>query len=274
MKTKVENLIRKNVKALKPYSSARDDFKGIGDNMVFLDANENPFDRGLNRYPDPNQTEVKVRISELKNISTDQLLIGNGSDEVLDLIVRVFCEPNIDKIMILPPTYGMYRVIAGINAVDVIAVNLDSKFQPKVKEILSAANETTKILFLCSPNNPSGNLMDKTKVEAILNGFEGIVVIDEAYADFSSESSWIQELDRFPNLIVTQTLSKAYGLAGIRLGMCFASPLIIRALNKIKPPYNVNALTQREALNKLRDSVSLNKDVDQILTERKLLEHE
>lgn len=267
----IQNLIRPSIKALKPYSSARDEFKGLKNNMTFLDANENPFENGVNRYPDPQQMDLKCVISKLKGIPTENILLGNGSDEVLDLIIRMFCEPNKDNIIILPPTYGMYEVLADVNAVETIAVELSETFQPNVSQILNASNENSKILFLCSPNNPTGNSFNRVEVEELLNKFQGIVVIDEAYIDFSEQESWPIRLQEFPNLVITQTLSKAYGMAGIRLGICFASEDIICVLNKIKPPYNINQLTQEKAIEQLQKSNLVEEQIALILKERSLL---
>mgnify|MGYP000306619549 CR=1 FL=1 len=267
----IQDLIRPTIKALKPYSSARDEFQGATDDMVFLDANENPFENGVNRYPDPQQRNVKVLLSKAKAIPQENILLGNGSDEVLDLIFRVFCEPNQDNIITLPPTYGMYSVLANINAIDIVSVQLDANFQPKVNEILAAANSKSKLLFLCSPNNPSGNSFEAKSIERLIKSFNGIVVIDEAYIDFSNQESWINKLNEFPNLIVTQTLSKAYGMAGIRLGVCYASSYIISMLNRIKPPYNVNELTQQKAILQLKQEDLVQKQILDILKERELL---
>ena len=267
----IQKLIRPTIKALKPYSSARDEFQGNSDDMVFLDANENPFENGVNRYPDPQQRSVKSLLSEIKNIPEKNILLGNGSDEVLDLIFRAFCEPNQDNIITLPPTYGMYSVLANINAVEIKSVQLDDNFQPKVDEILEVSNDNSKLLFLCSPNNPTGNSFEAKSIEELIKKFQGIVVIDEAYIDFSNEESWISRLSEFPNLIVTQTLSKAYGMAGIRLGICYASSEIISVLNRIKPPYNVNELTQQRAIQQLKLNDLTKKQVEDILTERKNL---
>ena len=268
----IESLLRENIKTIKAYSSARDEYKDASADMVFIDANENPFQTRVNRYPDPQQSKVKARLAELKGVSTSQILLGNGSDEVLDLIFRAFCEPNIDNIITLPPTYGMYSVLADLNAIDIISVNLSTNFQPKVDDILSRQNANSKLLFLCTPNNPTANSFDAEKVEALIRAFNGIVVIDEAYIDFSQQESWMSRLDDFPNLIVTQTLSKAYGLAGIRLGICYASPFIISILNKIKPPYNVNQLTQEKALERLNQADEVQKEVLTILKQRQWLE--
>ncbi|MCF8273459.1 MAG: histidinol-phosphate transaminase [Flavobacteriaceae bacterium] len=267
----IQNLIRPTIKALKPYSSARDEFQGVPADMVFLDANENPFENGVNRYPDPHQNKLKGILSKIKNIPNQNILLGNGSDEVLDLIFRMFCEPNKDNVIILPPTYGMYEVLANLNAIETIKVILSETFQPKVEDILSVSNTNSKLLFLCSPNNPTGNSFTTHEVEKLLTGFKGIVVIDEAYIDFSKEKSWIERLEEFPNLIITQTLSKAYGMAGIRLGICYASTEIISVLNTIKPPYNVNELTQQKAIENL-NKVDLAKiQIADILKERDIL---
>ena len=267
----IQDLIRPTIKALKPYSSARDEYQGNSDDMVFLDANENPFENGVNRYPDPQQRTVKFLLSKIKGIPKQNILLGNGSDEVLDLIYRAFCEPNQDNIITLPPTYGMYSVLANINAIEIKSVQLDDNFQPRVEDILNVANSNSKLLFLCSPNNPTGNSFEAKSIERLIKEFKGIVVIDEAYIDFSNEESWVSRLNEFPNLIVTQTLSKAYGMAGIRLGICYASEEIISVLNRIKPPYNVNELTQQKAISQLEQPELTQKQVADILQERDLL---
>ena len=267
----IDTLIRPNIKTLKPYASARDEFKDFDKDMVFLDANENPFENGVNRYPDPQQLQLKLAISELKHIPVNQILLGNGSDEVLDLIFRAFCEPNKDNILMLSPTYGMYEVLANINAVETISVLLDDNFQPQVDKILEASNNQSKVLFLCSPNNPTANSFERQSIEKLLLNFKGLVVIDEAYIDFSDQESWLSQLDKFPNLIVIQTLSKAYGLAGIRLGMCFASAEIIAVMNLLKPPYNVNQLTQQSALERLKNSIQVSDEILIILQQRDTL---
>ncbi len=241
---RLEDLVRPNIQRLVPYSSARHEFTGTAD--VFLDANESPYPSELNRYPDPYQARLKSRIAELKGLSEDQIFLGNGSDEAIDLMIRIFCEPRRDEIMILPPTYGMYKVAADIADVWVTEVPLIDDFQLDVDMIPRAASGGTKLLFICSPNNPTGNLMSERDVRKVLREFLGVVVIDEAYADFVGHS-WTSRLDEFENLIVMQTLSKAWGLAGIRLGMAFAHPKIIRLFNAVKPPYNVNVLTQTAA---------------------------
>ena len=264
----LNTIVRTNIKNLKPYSSARDEYKEATGEMVFLDANENPFQNGVNRYPDPQQHKVKSQLSTLKGVSTENILLGNGSDEVLDLIFRAFCEPNQDKIITLPPTYGMYSVLANINAIENIEVELDQDFQPNTTKVLSVANTQTKLLFLCSPNNPTANSFDAYRIENLVSNFKGIVIIDEAYIDFSKEESWSSRLNEFPNLIVTQTLSKAYGMAGIRLGVCYASKAIVSVLNRIKPPYNVNELTQLKALERLSKPTAVSEEIQKILQQR------
>ncbi len=264
----IQDLIRPSIRVLKPYSSARDEFQGNSDAMVFLDANENPFENGVNRYPDPQQRTVKSLLSKIKHIPESNILLGNGSDEVLDLIFRVFCEPNQDNIITLPPTYGMYSVLANINAVTIKSVQLDDNFQPNVDDILSTSDSNSKLLFICSPNNPTGNSFTAKSIEKLITTFKGIVVIDEAYIDFSNEESWINQLNEFPSLIVTQTLSKAYGMAGIRLGICYASKEIVSVLNRIKPPYNVNELTQQRAIAQLERFERTQQQVKSILAER------
>ena len=267
----IKDLIRENIKSLEAYSSARDEFKAMSSEFVFIDANENPFDTGLNRYPDSQQTLVKEALSKLKGISEEQILLGNGSDEVLDLIFRVFCEPREDNVIVLPPTYGMYEVLANTNAIKLVKIPLVENFQPNVKEIIKGQDAKTKLLFICSPNNPTANSFNATSIETLIKEFNGIVVIDEAYIDFSIEDSWLCRLDEFPNLIVTQTLSKAYGLASIRLGICYASKEIISILNKIKPPYNVNQLTQDVALQSLFNQEKVKNEIAIIISERNQL---
>ncbi|MER3317379.1 MAG: histidinol-phosphate transaminase [Allomuricauda sp.] len=264
----LNKLVRASVSMLQPYSSARDEYVSDGSEMIFLDANENPFDNGVNRYPDPYQRSLKSLLAEQKGVSENQILLGNGSDEVLDLIYRAFCEPNKDNIITLPPTYGMYKVLAGINAVENKEVLLTANFELNVDEILETEDSNSKLLFICSPNNPTGNSFKKEGIEKLLKSFNGLVVIDEAYIDFSQDESWLPQLSMYPNLIVTQTLSKAYGLAGIRLGICYASKEIIGVLNKIKPPYNVNQLTQQRALQRVLNQDLVNQEVKQVLEER------
>lgn len=267
----LNKITRPSIQALKPYSSARDEFQGVTDNMVFLDANENPFENGVNRYPDPHQGKLKSILSEIKGISVKNILLGNGSDEVLDLIYRAFCEPNQDNVLILPPTYGMYEVLANLNAIHLKKINLTDDFQPKVNDILQSADAKSKLLFICSPNNPSGNSFSSQVIESLISNFKGLVVIDEAYIDFSTEKSWLSRLNEFPNLIVTQTLSKAYAMAGIRLGICYASEAIISILNTIKPPYNINELTQNKAIELLNIEDLARNQIHAILKEREIL---
>ena len=271
MSFNLDNITRENVKGLRPYSSARDEYVSDGSKMVFLDANENPFENGVNRYPDPKQRSLKALLAKQKDIEEGNILLGNGSDEVLDLLFRAFCEPGKDNVITLPPTYGMYNVLSGINHVENQTVLLDSDFQPNVEAILNTINKESKLLFVCSPNNPTGNSISTKKIQQLLNSFSGLVVIDEAYIDFSSEQSWVSKLSEYPNLVVTQTLSKAYGMAGIRLGICIASEQIIAVLNKIKPPYNVNELTQQRAIERLAQSEVVQEEVNTILSERILL---
>ena len=268
----INNLVRENVKSMKPYSSARDDFEDFDTaNMIFLDANENPYQNGVNRYPDPQQSNVKSVLAKLKNISKNQILLGNGSDEVLDLIFRAFCEPKVDNVITLPPTYGMYGVLANLNNIENREVLLSTDFQPEVEKILEAVDNNTKVIFLCSPNNPTGNSFSDENITYLLQNFNGLIVIDEAYIDFSEKESWLAKMDEYPNLVITQTLSKAYGLAGIRLGICYASAAIISVLNKIKPPYNVNELTQLRALERLSDPEKIKYEIVSIIRQRDLL---
>ena len=266
------DLVRGNIKSLKPYSSARDEYKDIAINdMIFLDANENPFENGVNRYPDPQQLTVKKVLATIKNINKKNILLGNGSDEILDLLFRAFCEPNKDNIITLPPTYGMYSVLASLNAIEDRKVLLSTDFQPQIQQILATVDDNSKILFVCSPNNPSGNSFSEEVIETLLKKFQGLVVIDEAYIDFSKQESWLKKLNEYPNLVITQTLSKAYGMAGIRLGICYASEEIIQILNNIKPPYNINELTQQKALERLQDKEGVAQEIETILFERNQL---
>lgn len=247
----LNNIIRENIKKLVPYSTARDEYKGS--EGIFLDANESPFNTGLNRYPDPHHTELKSIFSQLKKVQPENILFGNGSDEIIDLIYRVFCEPGLHNAVILPPTYGMYKVAAQMNNVEIKEVCLNENFQPDAEKILAEINENTRIVFFCSPNNPSGNVINNEAIKTVLKIFNGIVVVDEAYIDFCEEHTWLKELTNYPNLIIMQTFSKAWGMAGIRLGVLFASAPIIEILHKIKPPYNINVLTQRVALQALQN---------------------
>jgi len=267
----INRIVRDNVKGLQPYSSARDEYVSDGSDMIFLDANENPYENGVNRYPDPQQRSLKDALAAQKGVSSNHMLLGNGSDEVLDLIFRAFCEPKKDNIITLPPTYGMYKVLANTNDIEEKRVLLTDAFQPNLSEIFSAVDENSKIIFLCSPNNPTGNSFENGKIKTILESFNGLVVIDEAYIDFSKNNSWVSKIKEYPNLIVTQTLSKAYGLAGIRLGICYASEEIIQILNKIKPPYNVNELTQQRALDRVLDQEKVKTEISSILEGRESL---
>ncbi|WBL23703.1 histidinol-phosphate transaminase [Zunongwangia sp. HRR-M8] len=270
-KVNIQNLVRENVKRLKPYSSARDEYKATGTEMVFLDANENPYQTDVNRYPDPHQRNVKNELAKIKGIQPEQILLGNGSDEVLDLLFRAFCEPAKDNVITLPPTYGMYKVLSEINNIENREVLLSQDFEPQVSAILDKSDANSKLLFLCSPNNPTGNTFSEEKVEELLQKFNGLVIIDEAYIDFSGKESWLNRLQQYPNLVITQTLSKAYGMAGIRLGICCASEEIIEILKKIKPPYNVNQLTQQRALNRILDVDGVSIEVTDILKGREEL---
>ncbi len=263
----IQNLVRKTILNMKSYSSARDEFKEFETNMVFLDANENPFSNGYNRYPDPQQKLLKTLLAKQKKVTLNQILLGNGSDEVIDLLLRVFCEPNQDNIITLPPTYGMYGVLADLNAIENREILLTKDFEPNVDEILNGVSENTKIIFLCSPNNPTGNSFSDESILYLLRNFNGLVVLDEAYIDFSTKESWLSELNDFPNLVIIQTLSKAYGLAGLRVGIAYASDEIISILNKIKPPYNLNTSSQEIALKKLTQN-TLTAQVKKIVSER------
>lgn len=267
------SLVRKNVRNLKPYSSARDEFKGSA--SVWLDANENPNNNGLNRYPDPLQKKLKARISELKNVRTENMFLGNGSDEAIDLLFRGFCEPGKDKALICSPTYGMYQVSADINDVEVIDVPLNCDWQLNTESIRKHfTDQNLKLIFICSPNNPTGNSMNREDVLALVSTFNGLVVIDEAYIDFAETKSLSSELEQSNNLVILQTLSKAWGLAAIRLGMAFADTEVIDVLNRIKPPYNVNQLTQEIALKELADETGFKKELEAILSERTRLTKE
>ena len=251
----LDQLTRENIKALQPYSSARNEFSGTA--SVYLDANENPFNAPFNRYPDPLQGQLKQRIAEIKGIGAQHIFLGNGSDEAIDLLYRAFCEPKVDNTISISPSYGMYQVCADINNTPITKVSLNSDFSLDADAVLTACNDHTKLIFLCSPNNPSGNLLDSDAIEKILMNFSGLVIIDEAYIDFCPEASWIPDLKDFPNLVILQTFSKAWGMAGIRLGMAFASKEIIAIFNKIKYPYNLNMLTQQLALELLADTENM-----------------
>lgn len=268
----INTLVRRNVLTLKPYSSARDEFHGEAE--IFLDANENPYPSPYNRYPDPLQWKVKEKLAGIKGVKPTQIFLGNGSDEPIDLIVRAFCEPNQDSILITEPTYGMYKVCADVNAVNVQQVLLTPDFDLDLDAIPNTFDATTKVIFLCSPNNPTGNLLSRDKIVEVLKRFYGLVVIDEAYIDFAKSKSFVQELRKYPNLVVLQTFSKAWGLAGLRLGMCFASEEIVHILNKIKYPYNVNVRSQELALDALENIYRKDIWVDEILKEREILRRE
>ncbi len=268
----LQQLVRKNVWNMKPYSSARDEFKGEA--SVFLDANENPLNDKYNRYPDPLQWKLKEKIAKIKRVSPEKIFLGNGSDEPIDIVIRVFCEPRTDNIVAIDPTYGMYQVCADVNNVEYRKVLLDENFDLDAQSLLDRTDEKTKLIFLCSPNNPTGNLLSRREIEKILNSFEGIVVIDEAYIDFASEATWLNELDKYPNLIILQTFSKAWGLAAVRLGMAFASPEIIKLFNKVKYPYNVNILTQNFVFDELDKLEQRKHWVDTLLKGRDYLINE
>ncbi|HUQ65180.1 MAG TPA: histidinol-phosphate transaminase [Flavitalea sp.] len=272
----LNSIIRPNIRNLTPYSSARDEFKGHAN--IYLDANENSFGSPLtkwyNRYPDPLQIKVKEKISEIKGIPVSQIFLGNGSDECIDILLRAFCEPAIDNIIICPPTYGMYEVSANINNVQIKKVPLTSSYELDLDNLAEAIDGNTKLIFLCSPNNPTGNSLNREDVEALLNNYSGIVAIDEAYINFSRFRSFTQELNDYPNLVVMQTLSKAWGLAALRLGMAFASIDIIHVMNKIKPPYNINQASQDLALQALGRVEEVNGMIREIVKERKILETE
>ena len=256
---------------MKPYSSARDEFKDFDQNIIFLDANENPNENGVNRYPDPQQKSLKLALSEIKRVPENQILLGNGSDEVLDLLFRAFCEPNKDNVITLPPTYGMYGVLANLNDIGNREILLNQEFEPQIDKILLKVDSNTKMIFLCSPNNPTGNSFADESIVTLLKNFAGIVVLDEAYIDFSEKESWLQEINDYPNLVITQTLSKAYGMAGVRLGILYASTNIIAVLNKIKPPYNVNVLTQSKALEYISNHEVIKNQITEIKDQRNLV---
>lgn len=262
----IENLLRKNIAGLVPYSSARDEYSG--EEAIFLDANENPFFTGANRYPDPLQEHLKVRLGQLRHVHYENIFAGNGSDEAIDLLIRAFCEPGEDNIVSFKPTYGMYRVCADINNVEYRDVLLTSQYQLDKDALFDKIDEHTKLIFLCSPNNPTSNSLIREDIIYLLDHFEGLLVLDEAYIDFSAQPSFLSKLSSYPNLVILQTLSKAWGMAGIRLGMAFASRDIIRILSKIKYPYNINKLTQTFALERLNDEKEKNDWVRTIIAER------
>ena len=269
---KIDALVRDNVINMSSYSSARDEYKNVTDeNLIYLDANESPFDNGINRYPNNKHNDLKTVVSKIKNVNVNQVVFGNGTDEILDLIVRVFCNPNQDQIITLPPTYGMYDVIAKTNSVENIEIPLKSDFSIDTDKILGLKESNTKILFLCSPNNPTGNSFDINVLSDLIKDFRGVVVVDEAYIDFSSQKSLIKLIDKYENLIITQTMSKAYGMAGVRLGMGFSNEKIISYINKIKPPYNINILTENKALEELKKVNEIKSNVNSILNQREKL---
>ncbi|NVK51104.1 MAG: histidinol-phosphate transaminase [Cyclobacteriaceae bacterium] len=270
----LNSLLRPHISSLKPYTSARDEY--TGKEGIFLDANENPLGSAtkedFNRYPDPYQWEIKKQLSKIKGVRPEQIFLGNGSDEAIDLLFRAFCNPGKDNVILLPPTYGMYEVSAAINDVATKKVSLTKDFQLDTKAVLGQVDAHTKIIFICSPNNPSGNKINRDSIYTILNQFSGLVVIDEAYIDFNDEPSFTQELDKYPNLLVMQTFSKAWGLASLRLGMAFASEELIRILNRIKPPYNISGLTQEYVLQALQNEKKVKSMIQTILDEKDSLE--
>lgn len=266
----LKELLRSNILALKPYSSARDEYKGVTAE-VFLDANENPYNEPYNRYPDPLQEELKKIISPLKRVLPECIFLGNGSDEAIDLVFRIFCRPGVDNVVAIDPTYGMYEVCADINDIEYRKVSLDADFQFRADDLLAACDDCTKVIFLCSPNNPTGNNLCREEIVRVLNEFQGIVVVDEAYSDFSRQLPFRLELAKYPNLIVLNTFSKALGAAAIRLGMAFASAEIISVFNKVKYPYNVSRLTQEAARELLSNTTKINQRVNMILGARESL---
>ncbi|CAL2078452.1 histidinol-phosphate transaminase [Tenacibaculum sp. 190524A05c] len=265
----LEKIVRKNIWNLTPYSSARDEFKGTAD--VFLDANENPYGN-LNRYPDPQQSKIKEKLAKIKNVNTDQIFIGNGSDEVIDIAFRIFCEPGVDKALTFSPTYGMYDVSADINNIELIKQPLINDFQINLNQLQPYLDDPlVKMIFICSPNNPTGNTINEEDIEYILANFEGVVIIDEAYIDFSSKQSFIEKINDYPNLIVSQTFSKAWGLAGVRVGAAYTNKAILDLYNRVKPPYNVSVLNQDAVLESLNNLSDVEKNIDIILEERSRL---
>ncbi len=268
-KRDLSQLVRPNIMRLEPYSCARSEFKGEA--RVFLDANENPFGAPFNRYPDPLQISVKEKIAKLKGVRPTQIMLGNGSDEPIDLIYRIFCRPGVDNVVSIEPSYGMYRVAADTNDVEFRTALLTEDFQLDAESLLGKTDQNTKVVWLCSPNNPTGNMLNETEIRKVIDGFDGIVVIDEAYIDFASCGSWLTELDNHPRLIVLQTFSKAWGLAGVRCGMAFANEEIIDIFNKVKYPYNINILTQQKVSEALDNAKRKDDEVATILSERKRL---
>lgn len=269
----LDKLLRDNIKNLIPYSSARDEFNGEA--SVFLDANENsfgsPLNQNFNRYPDPLQLKVKERISQIKGVPPQNIFLGNGSDEAIDILFRAFCNPGIDNVIIVPPTYGMYEVSANINDIKLQKISLDEQYQLNLTGIAEAINANTKLIFICSPNNPTGNSVNRQDIETVLANFDGIVVIDEAYINYSKQKTFISELTEYANLVVLQTLSKAWGLAGLRMGMAFASEEIIEIFNKVKPPYNINQASQQLALEALQEVKQVNNWIRETVSQRENL---
>ncbi|MGC8823313.1 MAG: histidinol-phosphate transaminase [Bacteroidales bacterium] len=265
----LDKLVRKNILSLTPYSSARDEFKGEAE--VYLDANENPFNYPYNRYPDPLQLRVKEKISTLKGVPVENIFLGNGSDEPIDLVIRIFCDPGVDNIVAIEPTYGMYRVAAKINNVEYIPVLLSEYFELQPEKLLNACNDNTKLIFLCSPNNPTANYLGEQAIRQVIENFEGIVVLDEAYIDFSAHRGFLAQLNKYPNLVILQTFSKAWGLAALRLGMAFAHTPIIDLMNKVKYPYNINLLTQQKILEAIENKNQKEEWVKTILQNRQWL---
>lgn len=268
-RSSITDWVRPSIRRLVPYSSARDEFTAARDRMVFLDANENPFDNGVNRYPDPYHRKLRDRLSRIHGVSPGRIALGNGSDEILDLLLRIFCQPGTDRIIVCPPTYGMYKVWADINEVGLLEVPLTPDFQLDIQGLLAAVEqEGIKGVFLCSPNNPTGNLLSSLDIECLLECYHGPVVIDEAYIDFAHTDSWIKRLDQYPNLIVTQTLSKARGMAGLRLGACYANEEVIDFINRVKPPYNISVLNQGMGLELLEDEAGFEQMLSVLVEER------
>ena len=263
----LEKLVRKNIWRLKPYSSARDEYKGVKAE-VFLDANENPYNAPINRYPDPLQESLKIQIAKYKEVRPESIFLGNGSDEAIDLVFRVFCTPSVDNVVAIAPTYGMYEVCAEINDVEYRKVLLDENFQIDASKILASCDENTNVVFICTPNNPTGNNISRVEIEQVLKNFDGIVVVDEAYSDFSKSRPFRLDLVQYPNIIVLNTFSKAWGCAAIRLGMAFASPQIVNLFNKVKYPYNINLLTQQKASDVLSEISKLQQRVNMIIESR------
>ncbi len=265
-KSNIQQLLRKNVAQMTPYSSARDEFSAVAE--IWLDANESPFSNGFNRYPDPLQRELKEAVAKLKKVNTENLFIGNGSDEVLDLLFRAFCEPRLDNVVTIRPSYGMYEVLANVNDVQCRQAELNPDFSLDAEKLLSLSDDYTKLILLCSPNNPTGNAFDSETITYLLENTEAIVVLDEAYIDFSETPGFLAKLSRYPGLVIVQTLSKAWGMAALRLGLGFADEEIIQILNRIKPPYNVNLLSQQEALKRILNQKETLRQIQMIRKEK------